>query len=400
MAALLRATQDMARLYGYRPVETPAFEHTEVFERSSGETSDVVTKEMYTFDDKGKRSMTLRPEGTAPVVRAWIAHRQELPNPFKASYTGQFWRHGRPQAGRLREFHQWGVEVIGTDAPEADVEVIVLGFTFLRERGLERLRLRLNSIGDDTCRPAYRQTLHTFLEGHRDALCEDDRVRMDTNPLRAFDCKEPECIAVMLDAPVITDHLCQDCADRFARVKAGLDAAEVPFELDSRLVRGLDYYTRTVFEIESETLNPSQASVCSGGRYDGLAQLLGGPATPGVGFGLGLERTLLAIDAEGVGIRPFGPPTCFVVSLGEGAREAAAKLVRTLRREGIAALSSFEERPMKAQLKMADRSGAAFAAIVGEREIEDRIVTMRRLSDGEQNAVDLWEVPSWISLRA
>lgn len=395
----MRAAQDMAARYGYRPVDTPSFEQTEVFARSSGETSDIVTKEMYTFDDQGGRSMTLRPEGTAPVVRAWIAHRQELPNPFKASYVGSFWRHGRPQAGRLREFHQWGVEVIGTDAAEADVEVIALGVRFLRDRGLSELRVRLNSIGDDMCRPGYRAALVTYLREHTEELCHDCRARMEQNPLRVFDCKEKGCRAVMATAPLITDHLCDPCRDRFAEVRAGLEREEIEVELDPRLVRGLDYYTRTVFEIESSVLNPSQSSVCSGGRYDGLAELLGGPATPGVGFGLGLERVLLSIEGEGVGIRPLGRPTCFVVVLGGEATEAGRKLVRTLRREGVSALSSFEDRPMKAQLKMADRSGAAYAAILGEREIAERTVTLRRLADGEQFSVALWEVPAWLSQR-
>jgi histidyl-tRNA synthetase len=400
MRALQDAAHELSRRYGYAYVETPAFEQTDLFARSAGETSDVVTKEMYTFEDKGGRSLTLRPEGTAPVVRAYLAHRQALPLPFKAYYVVPMWRHGRPQAGRLREFRQWGVEVIGTVAPEADVEVLVLGDGFLRGRGLENLRVRLNSIGDDTCRPAYREMLRSFLERHRAELCPDCRARMEQNPLRTFDCKKASCRAVTASAPLVSDHLCDACRGHFASVQEGLAREDVHFEHDPRLVRGLDYYTRTVFEIESGVLAEAQASVCSGGRYDGLAATLGGPDTPGVGFGLGLERVLLAIEGEGL-VAPGEPgPDCFVVALGPDARETGRKLLRSLRRQGVSASGAFEERPLKAQLKMADRSGARFAAIVGEREASERVVTMRDLRGGAQDEVALGEVGAWVLRRA
>lgn len=400
MLALVQAAQDSARRFGYRAVETPAFEYTEIFKRSSGETSDVVTKEMYTFEDQGGRSLTLRPEGTAPVVRAWLAQRQSQATPFKASYTGTMWRHGRPQAGRLREFHQWGIEVIGTDSPEADIEVIALASGYLQDRGLEQITLSLNSIGDASCRPAYRETLLSFLRSHRDELCHDCRARMESNPLRSFDCKEEGCRAVMVDAPLISAHLCDACREHFVAVQAGLDREAIAYELDDRLVRGLDYYTRTVFEFASSVLSSSQSGVCGGGRYDGLAEILEGPDTPAIGFAMGLERVILAIQGEDLGIKPAGRPQCFVVVLGADAVEPGRALVRTLRREGVGALMAFEDRPMKAQLKMADKSGAAFAAIIGDREIEERKVTLRRLEDGEQFSVDLWEVPAWLTQRA
>ncbi len=400
MLALERAAHESARVYGYRYVQTPAFEHTELFSRTSGEASDIVTKEMYTFEDKGGRSLTLRPEGTAPVMRAYLERSQELPLPFKAYYVESFWRHGRPQAGRLREFRQLGIEVIGTAAPAADVETIVVADGFLRRHGLERTTLTLNSIGDGACRPAYRETLVAFLRDHVDALCKDCRARIETNPLRTFDCKEDGCHAIMAEAPVITDYLCGACAEHFAEVQEGLTAEEVSFEIDRRLVRGLDYYTRTAFEFVSAALPAAQATICGGGRYDGLAEELGGPPTPGIGFGLGLERVLLAIENEQLGIATAGTPACFVVGIGEAAPVFVRNLVRTLRRMGIAAESSFEDRPLKAQLKMADRAGARFAAIVGDREAEERVVTIKDLRDGSQSEVPLGEVGPWISSRA
>jgi len=396
---LARTAQDLARSYGYRAVETPAFEHTELFKRTSGEASDIVTKEMYTFDDQGGRSMTLRPEGTAAIVRAYLPQAQELPLPFKAYYVEPFWRHGRPQAGRLREFRQFGVEVIGSAAPGADVEVIVIAEQFLRERGLVETTLHLNSVGDEQCRPAYREQLTTFLEGNEDQLCTDCRARMHTNPMRTFDCKEADCQAVLAEAPVITDHLCEECADHFAELQEGLTAEEVPFTLDTRLVRGLDYYTRTAFEFVSAALPQAQGTICGGGRYDGLAEQLGGKRTPGIGFGLGMERTLLAIENEGLAATRGDTPACFVVTVGKEAPGIARGLLRTLRREGVSALSAFEPRPMKAQMKMAARSQARFAAIIGDREAAERVVTMRDLGDGEQTEVPLWEAGAWLAKR-
>jgi histidyl-tRNA synthetase len=396
MVALMEAAHSLARLYGFRYVETPGFEHTDVFERTSGGSSDVVTKEMYSFEDKGGRSLTLKPESTAPVVRAYLGHRQELPTPFKAYYLGPNWRHGRPQAGRLREFRVFGVEVIGSAAPAADVEVIAVGDRYLRDRGLTDLRLLLNSIGDEVCRPAYRELLVAFLEERRDELCRDCRERIHTNPLRTFDCKEEGCRRVMKDAPLITDHLCRACRAHFGEVAAGLEEEGIAYEPDPRLVRGLDYYTRTAFEFVSGVLSPAQATVCGGGRYDGLAEVLGGEPTPGIGFGLGLDRVLLAMDGEGVPPPAARGAEVFVVGIGrEAAREARA-MVRALREQGIPADTSLEDRPLKAQLRMADRAGARYAAIIGERELADGVATMRRMADGEQEPVGRTEVASWL----
>ncbi|HWC70896.1 MAG TPA: histidine--tRNA ligase [Actinomycetota bacterium] len=398
MLGLYDEAHSIARTYGYRYVETPTFEQTELFARTSGETSDVVTKEMYTFEDKGGRSVTLRPESTAGVVRAYLTHAQSLPTPFKGYYVASEFRHGRPQAGRMREFRQFGIEVIGTAAAGADVEVIVMGERFLQARGLSSLTLHLNSIGDDACRPAYRERLVSYLAPFRDDLDRDCRTRLEKNPLRVFDCKVDGGKDFVLAAPTIADHLCDACAAHFAEVRAGLDAAGVAYVHDPRLVRGLDYYTRTAFEWISDVLAANKAgTVNAGGRYDGLAEALGGPATPGVGFAMGLDRVLLAMEGEDVPVPPPRTPTCFVVAIGDEAREAGGSLLGELRSEGIAAVDPLESRPLKAQLKMADRVGAEFALIVGERELADGVCTLRRLADGVQKTVPRADVVRWLT---
>ena len=398
MYGLYAAAHQTTELFGFRYVETPMFEHTELFARTSGDTSDVVMKEMYTFEDKGGRSLTLRPESTASVVRAYLTHAQELPKPFKSYYVGPEFRHGRPQAGRLREFRQFGIEVIGVEGAAADVEVIVLGERYLRERGLSQHVLHLNSIGDENCRPAYRERLVDHFEPYRDRLDEDCRTRLSRNPLRVFDCKVDGRKDFVLAAPTMADHLCESCASHFAAVRTGLDEAEVPYLLNPRLVRGLDYYTRSTFEWVSGALKSDQAStVNAGGRYDGLAEALGGQPTPGVGVAMGLDRVLLALEAEGVALPAARAPRCFVVAIGPDAEIAGRYLIADLRGEGISAAGSYEERPLKAQLKMADRAGAAFVAIVGEREIANGTVTLRRLVDGVQKSVPTADVASWLT---
>ncbi|MGH2723120.1 MAG: histidine--tRNA ligase [Actinomycetota bacterium] len=395
--ALAQKAVRLAKTFGFRPVETPAFEHTELFVRGVGETTDIVTKEMYTFEGKGGRSLTLRPEGTAPVMRAYLGHRQELPTPFKAYYVVPMFRHERPQSGRMRQHTQFGVEVIGTASPLADVEVIAIGRRFLSSDGLSRFSLHLNSIGDENCRPGYRQALVTFLEEREDRLGKECRERMRTNPLRVLDCKEEGCRQATADAPRMVDFLDPACREHFEAVQVGLAEEGIDFEIDHRLVRGLDYYTRTAFEFVSEVLGPTQSTLCGGGRYDGLAEALGGEPTPGIGFGLGLERLLLARQRED--LAPVAGPRrrVFVVAMGEEARKEARTLVRTLRDEAIPAEASLEDRPLKAQLKMADRSGAPYAAILGEQELQDGVVTVRRMSDGQQEQVKLTEVVAWLS---
>jgi histidyl-tRNA synthetase len=397
MVALYEAAHRLGRLFGYRYVETPTFEHTDLFARTSGGTSDVVTKEMYTFEDKGGRSLTLRPEGTAGVMRAYLDHAQQLPNPYKGYYIETFFRHGRPQAGRLREFRQFGVEVIGDAGPGSDVEVIEVGDAFLRGVGLRRLTLLLNSIGDEVCRPAYRERLVAYFAPYLDELDEDCRARLNTNPMRVMDCKVDGKKDFVLAAPLVSDHLCEACATHFEGVRGGLEQAGIAYEISPRLVRGLDYYTRTAFEFVADALSEGQGTVCGGGRYDGLAEVMGGPATPGIGFGLGLDRVLLTMQGEGVPPLPTRGPRCFVVTVGEGSRAAGGALLARLRRAGVPADRAFEERPLKAQLKMADRAEADFAAIVGAEELAGGTVTLRRLGDGVQKSVPDTEVERWLS---
>jgi histidyl-tRNA synthetase len=376
----------LGTLYGYRYVETPAFEATELFSRTSGDTSDVVRKEMYTFADKGGRLLTLRPEGTAPVVRAVLAPGAGASLPFKAYYVEPMWRYGRPQKGRLREFRQFGVEVLGAEDPASDAETIVLGNEYLRRAGVSEVALEVNTLGDATCRPAYRALLLEFLESQRDRLRDEHRERFRENPLRVLDCTDQACRQVAAEAPKIADHLCEPCRDHFDGVVRALDEEGLPWKRVDTLVRGLDYYVRTAYEYVSSALPEGQASLGGGGRYDGLAEILGLPPTPGVGFALGLERILIALDAEGA-TDELPRRGVFVVAVDRGATASARELVRALRRAGVPAHMSFEHRPLKAQFRMADRSGAAFAATLGEREATDGTVTLRRLADGAEEAV-------------
>ncbi|MFB3739467.1 MAG: histidine--tRNA ligase [Candidatus Velamenicoccus archaeovorus] len=392
MRALYDRAAELARRYGYRYVETPVFEHTELFRATSGQTSDVVAKEMYTFRDRRGRELSLRPEGTAPVMRAYLAKQHGLPSPFKAYYLTRMYRYGRPQAGRYREHRQFGVEVIGEAGPGPDVEVIALGDAFLRGLGLSRYELQVNSIGDEVCRPAYREELVAYLRAHRERLRDEHRDRFEENPLRVLDCKDEACRAVSAGAPKITDRLCDPCREHLDGVLEGLGAEGLEPVVTPTLVRGLDYYTRTAFEFVSGVLSEQQGTLFGGGRYDGLAEALGGPHVPGVGFGMGLERVLLALRDEG--LEPPGEPglAVFVVGLGEPGRARARELLHLLRASGVPADAAYGERPLGAQLRMADRAGAAFAAIVGDDEVAAGTVTLRRLSDGEQRAVPLAEV--------
>ena len=394
--ALETTAHELARLAGFRYLETPAFERTELFSRTSGESSDVVRKEMYTFPDRKGRSLTLRPEGTAPVVRAFLANRHELPSPLKAYYVEPMWRYGRPQTGRLREFRQFGVEVLDTDAPEADVEVIALGDRYFRAVGVTEFSVELNSIGDETCRPAYREELLTYLEQQAEELTDEHRDRFRDNPLRVLDCKDEHCRAVSGKAPKIVDRLCDPCRTHLDAVRAGLDEEGVKPTLEPTLVRGLDYYTRTTFEYVSSELPESQASLGGGGRYDGLAEALGGERTPGVGFALGLERIELALGDLAPAPRALA---CFVVSAGEEAAPAARELLRTLRGAGIPSETALGSRALKGQLRAADRAGARTVAILGEREVAAGTVTMKELASGEQEEIPLGEVVTWISRR-
>jgi len=391
MRALYDRAAALARRYGYRYVETPVFEHTELFSRTSGQSSDIVSKEMYTFTDRGGRQLTLRPEGTAPVMRAYLNRMYDLPSPFKAYYLATMYRYGRPQAGRYREHRQFGIEVFGVQEPSADVEVIVVGDRFLRGLGLSRYRLELNTIGDQNCRPAYREELLAYLRANRDRLRDEHRDRFEENPLRVLDCKDESCREVAESAPKMADHLCEPCREHFEGVQQGLKEEGVDAVLTPTLVRGLDYYTRTAFEFVSEVLSQAQATLFGGGRYDGLAEALGGPHVPGVGFGLGLERATLALEDEG--LQPPAEPSldAFVVGMGEVGAARAREIMRVIREAGVSASASFEARPLGAQLRMADRAGALFAVIIGEREAGAGTVKLKRLSDGREEELGLDE---------
>jgi histidyl-tRNA synthetase len=381
------ATQVEAAAYGL--VHTPMFEDVRVFRRGIGEGSDVVGKEMYEFEDRGGRALALRPEGTAPIVRAFVQHRP--PVPWKAWYVTPAFRYERPQAGRYRQHHQLGIEALGTPDPDLDAEVVSLADSFFRTLGLTAFDLRINSMGDGECRPDYLALLRGYLDERRDQLCPEHRERLDANPLRVLDCKREDCREATRDAPHLIDHLCDPCREHFERVRSGLDALGVPYELDHRLVRGFDYYSRTTFEFGSRALESAQNGIGGGGRYDGLVEMLGGPPTPGIGFGIGIERLLLACDAEQV--YPVDPPPldAFVVDVVGG--ESARGITAELRRAGIRADRAFDNRSMKAQLKSADRSGAGVALIVGADELAAGTVSVRPMrGTGEQRSVPRSEV--------
>jgi histidyl-tRNA synthetase len=387
--ALVARFASQVEAAGYGLAHTPIFEETRVFRRGIGEGSDVVGKEMYEFEDRGGRSLALRPEGTAPVVRAFVQHRP--PVPWKAWYVTPAFRYERPQAGRYRQHHQLGIEALGTGDADLDVEVVALAHDFLTGVGLAHLELKLHSMGDPTCRPAYLDALRDYLRTRRGELCAEHAERMEANPLRVLDCKRAECRATTATAPRMLDHLCEACRDHFDRVRDGLSALEVPFVVDDRLVRGFDYYTRTTFEFTASSLDAAQNGVGGGGRYDGLVEVMGGQPTPGIGFGIGIERLLLACDAEDA--FDVAPPAldAFVVDVVGG--HVARDLTTRLRRAGLRADRAFDQRSMKAQLKAADRSGAWLAVIVGPDELATGEATLRQLrARGDQVAVALGDV--------
>ncbi len=378
--------RDVAARFGYGEIRTPMFESTDLFVRGVGETTDIVEKEMYTFADKGGRSLTLRPEWTAPVVRAVLEHHLLAQGPQRLYYIGPMFRYERPQAGRFRQAHQFGVECFGFAGAEADVEVIALAHDLLRSFGLD-VRASINSIGDERCRPRYREALFAHFAPHRDALSADSQRRLDRNPLRILDSKAPEDRTLVASAPTMLDVLCEPCAEHFARVRALLEAIGVPYAVDTRIVRGLDYYTRTVFEFISDDLG-AQATVCAGGRYDGLVASLGGPATPGVGFALGIERFLMILEKRGA-TPPGRRQGIAVVALGEAARTRAVALVAALRRasDGMAITIDYGDAKITTQFKKADRANARAAVIIGDDEVRDGTLVLRDLiSRGQESA--------------
>ena len=359
--------------YGFQLIVQPLIEEIGVFQRI-GDSTDIVTKEMYDFRDKGDRHIALRPEATAAVARAYIEHRPTPP--WKVWYVTPKFRYEQPQAGRYRQHHEVGLEALGTDDPDLDVEVIALASRFYAALGLRRLTLRLTSLGDAQCRPAYRDELIAYLTARRDELCEEHRDRIELNPLRILDCKRSACITATVDAPRLLDRLCPECAHHFERVTAGLDALDVPYSVDRSLVRGLDYYTRTTFEFMAEAIDSAQNGAGGGGRYDALVESLGGPATPGIGFGLGIERILLACDAEGVfGVEQASRAVDVFVIATIPDNDDARDVTDELRRAGVAADRAFDGRSFKAQMKIAMRSGARYAVVLDPERIELRTLT-------------------------
>jgi histidyl-tRNA synthetase len=394
--ALVDAFAEQCGLAGYGHIMSPIFEDLGVFLRV-GESTDVVTKEMYDFEDKDGRRVALRPELTASVVRAFVQHNP--PNlPWKAWYEGPQFRHERPQAGRYRQFSQVGIEVLGSDDPHIDVEVIALGWRFYESLGMRHVTLLLNSLGDDTCRPAYFDALETYLRDRAGDLSEAAQETLDKNPLRVLDSKRPADAAVIADAPLMVDHLSAETAEHFASVRAGLDALSIPYEISPKLVRGLDYYTRTTFEFASTALENAQNAVGGGGRYDGLAESLGGKPTPGIGFALGVDRILLACDAEETFAAPATAPSVFVVDLTGGGE--AIVITDELRRSGISADRGFDGRSMKAQMKVANRAGSPWAVIIGENELAEGNVTVRDMhGDTGQTLIQRSDLAQELSTR-
>jgi histidyl-tRNA synthetase len=372
--SLLATFASWAQRYDFSLIINPLFEDIAVFNRGIGEASEMATKEMYVFEDRGGRTLALRPEGTASVVRAFVQHRPATP--YKAWYVTPAFRYERPQKGRYRQHHQLGVEALGTDDPALDVEVVSLAWRFYEAIGLRRVRLLINSMGHPACRGAYVDVLSDYLAAHEAEICDEHRATWRNNPLRVLDCKKPSCVALTSVGPMLIDHLCHECATHFDQVRTGLASLGIASELEPRLVRGFDYYTRTTFEFVSDALDSAQNAVGGGGRYDTLVEQLGGPATSGIGFGSGIERLLLVLEAEGVEV-PVKGLDVFVVDTCE--EDASSDLVDELRRGGLGVGRAYDARSMKAQMKAADRSGAHYALLIGPRERAAGEVTMRDL---------------------
>ncbi|GAB6171471.1 histidine--tRNA ligase [Paradesulfitobacterium aromaticivorans] len=384
----------VCREYGYEEIRTPLFEATELFQRGVGETTDIVNKEMYTFLDKGERSITLRPELTAAVCRAYAENKlYAWPQPVKLYYIGPMFRYERPQAGRFRQFHQFGIEVLGADKPVVDAEVISLVWTLYQRLGLTGLEVHINSVGCPTCRAQHKDKLLEFLKPRSHELCRDCQDRLERNPMRILDCKNPSCQEITKGAPTTLDMLCDDCKSHFEQLKELLEAAGVVYKVDPRLVRGLDYYRKTAFEVLVEEIG-AQSAICGGGRYDGLVEEIGGPATPGIGFAMGMERALAAIEVQQKMPEFEKAGYAMIIALGQQAQRHGFALVNALREAGIPASIDLLGRSLKAQLKAADREGVKFALILGEEELSKGRAILRNLRVGEQEEVALSQVVS------
>jgi histidyl-tRNA synthetase len=390
----------LAQRAGFERLDLPLFETTELFARGIGTGTDVVEKEMYTFKDKGGDSLTLRPEFTAGVIRAYIENGLHVrPQPVKLYSIGPVFRYERPQAGRYRQHTQFNMEILGEQDPAADLEVMLLVWDLYADLGFRDLAFQLNSTGCPRCRPAYVEVLKGYYQQHLAEICPDCQRRLGTNPLRVLDCKVAGCQPVIADAPRIGDHLCDECATHFAQLREYLDLLQRPYTLNHRLVRGLDYYTKTVFEVWAAGIG-AQAAVCGGGRYDGLIELLGGPPTPGVGVAVGLERIILGMKAQGVSVPDLPAPPVFLAHLGPQARLEAVRVAEDLRRAGIGVWLAFGERGLKSQLREAGKRAARFVVILGEEELARGLATLRDMTAGEQQEIPLAELTSWLQRRA
>ena len=382
----------ICELYGYSEIRTPIFEHTELFQRGVGDSTDIVQKEMYSFQDFGKRDITLKPEGTSPVVRAFVEHKLFAgPQPNKFYYNTPCFRYEKPQAGRLRQFHQFGIETFGSSDMMADAEIICLAQDFLRKMGITDIELRINSVGCPECRKKHREALRKFLEPRYDELCETCKDRYDRNPMRILDCKSPVCQELVKGAPMMIDYLCEDCQGAFDELRTNLDALGVEYTVDPGIVRGLDYYTKTAFEFVTTTIG-AQGTVCGGGRYDHLVEEIGGPETPGVGFGLGKERLLLTMEACGAQIPEPTGADVFIAVMGDEAKAAGLRLMREMRAEGIKVQMDVMGRNIKNQFKYANRINAAKTIVIGADEIERNSFAIKDMETGSQTEVPMEKI--------
>ena len=375
--------------YGYKEIRTPVFEDTSLFSRGVGDTTDVVQKEMYTFNDKGGRSITLRPEGTASLVRSYIENSLYAnPQPTKLYYLISCYRYEKPQSGRLREFHQFGLECFGSDSSATDAEIITLAFDFFKTLGVKDLSLNLNRIGCEKCKPKYNEELKKYFSSHIDKLCDTCKDRLEKNPMRIIDCKSPVCQEVCADAPRMIDYLCEDCDSHFNQLTSYLDKLNIKYAIDPNIVRGLDYYTKTVFEITSDALG-AQSTVCGGGRYNGLVEELGGKPTPGIGFAMGIERLILILKSQGIELGESLGPNIFVASIGDNASLTAQKLVYDLRNKGLWAERDLCDRSVKAQMKYANKLGACYSIVIGDDEVLNNKASLKNMGTGEETVVEL-----------
>lgn len=380
---------DICKRYGFKEIRTPMFEHTEVFARGIGDTTDVVQKEMYTFNDHAGRSITLKPEGTSGAVRAFIEHKQYAEvQPTKYYYNTDCFRYEKPQAGRLRHFHQFGIEVFGTSNMLADAEVISLGYDFLTELGITEIQLRINSVGCPDCRRKYRDALKEFLKPRYDELCNTCKDRYERNPMRILDCKSEICKKIVENAPRMLDYLCDDCRNAFEELKTNLTSIGIEYVIDPNIVRGLDYYTKTAFEFVTTKIG-AQGTVCGGGRYDHLIEELGGPPIPGVGFGLGIERLIMLMEANDVKFPEESRPEVFIAVMGEAAKSFGLKLCRELRQKGVIAEMDTLSRNIKGQFKYADRLGAKYTLVIGEDELKKGVVSLKDMAKSEQREIKI-----------